>query len=46
VNQAEIGKFTEGAGQAKDDLVADLGEPEQIGQVFAGSQRYLYESVA
>ena len=28
------------------DAVADLGEPEQIGQVFAGFQRHLYEEVA
>ena len=28
------------------DAVADLGEPEQIGQIFAGFQRHLYESVA
>jgi hypothetical protein len=46
VNQAEIGKFTEGVGQAKDDPAADLGEPEQIGQVFTGFQRHLYESAA
>lgn len=26
------------------DAVADLGEPEQIGQVFSGFQKYLYES--
>jgi len=25
------------------DAVADLGEPEEIGQVFAGFQRFLYE---
>jgi type I restriction enzyme R subunit len=24
------------------DAVADLGQPEQIGQVFAGFQKYLY----
>jgi type I restriction enzyme R subunit len=28
------------------DAVADLGEPEQIGQVFAGFQKHLYEEVA
>jgi type I restriction enzyme R subunit len=28
------------------DAVADLGEPEQIGQVFTGFQRHLYEVVA
>lgn len=28
------------------DAVADLGEPEQIGQVFAGFQRHLYEELA
>jgi type I restriction enzyme R subunit len=28
------------------DAVADLGEPEQIGQVFTGFQRHLYEEVA
>ncbi|MBU3666826.1 MAG: DEAD/DEAH box helicase [Chthoniobacterales bacterium] len=28
------------------DAIADLGEPEQIGQVFAGFQRHLYEEVA
>jgi type I restriction enzyme R subunit len=28
------------------DAVADLGEPEQISQVFTGFQRHLYESVA
>ena len=26
------------------DAVADLGKPEQIGQLFAGFQRYLYEA--
>jgi type I restriction enzyme, R subunit len=26
------------------DAVADLGRPEQIGQLFSGFQRYLYES--
>ena len=25
------------------DAIADLGEPEEIGQVFSGFQRYLYE---
>ncbi len=28
------------------DAVADLGEPEKIGQVFTGFQRHLYEQVA
>ena len=28
------------------DAVADLGPPEQIGQVFAGFQKYLYAAVA
>ena len=28
------------------DAVADLGEPEQIGQIFAGFQKHLYEEVA
>ena len=28
------------------DAVADLGEPEQISQVFAGFQKHLYEEVA
>ncbi|HSU56154.1 MAG TPA: type I restriction-modification enzyme R subunit C-terminal domain-containing protein [Candidatus Dormibacteraeota bacterium] len=28
------------------DAVADLGQPEQIGQVFAGFQKYLYQSAA
>ncbi len=28
------------------DAVADLGQPEQIGQVFAGFQKYLYQPVA
>jgi type I restriction enzyme R subunit len=28
------------------DAVADLGKPEEIGKVFAGFQRYLYEQVA
>jgi len=28
------------------DAVADLGKPEEIGKVFAGFQRYLYERVA
>jgi type I restriction enzyme R subunit len=26
------------------DAVADLGKPEEIGQLFAGFQRYLYET--
>ena len=25
------------------DAVADLGKPEQIGQVFSGFQKYLYQ---
>lgn len=28
------------------DAVADLGKPEQIGQVFTGFQRYLYQKAA
>ena len=28
------------------DAVADLGRPEEIGRVFAGFQKYLYERVA
>jgi len=28
------------------DAVADLGRPEDIGQLFAGFQRYLYETSA
>ncbi|MCE9609729.1 MAG: DEAD/DEAH box helicase family protein [Chthoniobacter sp.] len=28
------------------DAVADLGKPEEIGEVFAGFQKYLYEQVA
>jgi len=28
------------------DAVADLGTPEEIGRVFAGFQRYLYEKAA
>jgi type I restriction enzyme, R subunit len=28
------------------DAVADLGRPEDIGKVFVGFQKYLYESVA
>ena len=28
------------------DAVADLGQPEEIGKVFAGFQRYLYQQVA
>ena len=26
------------------DAMADLGKPEEIGQVFAGFQRYLYQA--
>jgi len=26
--------------------VADLGEPDEIGRVFAGFQKYLYQEVA
>lgn len=28
------------------DAVADLGKPEEIDELFAGFQRYLYESPA
>jgi type I restriction enzyme, R subunit len=28
------------------DAVADLGEPEEIGKIFAGFQRYLYQPQA
>ena len=28
------------------DAVADLGKPEEIGKVFVGFQKYLYEKVA
>lgn len=28
------------------DAIADLGRPEEIGTVFAGFQRYLYQGVA
>ena len=28
------------------DAVADLGKPEEIGRVFAGFQKYLYQGVA
>jgi type I restriction enzyme R subunit len=28
------------------DAVADLGKPEDIGQLFSGFQRYLYEPAA
>jgi type I restriction enzyme R subunit len=28
------------------DAVADLGRPEEIGQLFSGFQRYLYEASA
>jgi type I restriction enzyme R subunit len=28
------------------DAVADLGRPEEIGKLFAGFQRYLYQRVA
>ncbi len=28
------------------DAVADLGKPEEIGKVFAGFQKYLYQNVA
>lgn len=34
------------AGRGEADAVADLGEPEQIGAVFSGFQKYLYEPVA
>jgi hypothetical protein len=38
-----------GAGEYHDaiaDAVADLGKPEDIGKVFAGFQKYLYEEAA
>jgi type I restriction enzyme R subunit len=28
------------------DAVADLGRPEEIGKVFSGFQKYLYQRVA
>lgn len=28
------------------DAVADLGDPEDIGRIFAGFQQYLYQEVA
>jgi type I restriction enzyme R subunit len=28
------------------DAVADLGKPEEIGKVFAGFQRFLYQKAA
>jgi type I restriction enzyme, R subunit len=28
------------------DAVADLGRPDEIGRVFSGFQKYLYEQVA
>jgi type I restriction enzyme R subunit len=28
------------------DALADLGKPEEIGSVFAGFQKYLYQQVA
>jgi type I restriction enzyme R subunit len=28
------------------DAVADLGQPEEIGQVFSGFQKYLYQQRA
>jgi len=28
------------------DAVADLGQPEEIGRVFTGFQRYLYQQQA
>ena len=28
------------------DAVADLGKPEEIGKVFAGFQKYLYQAAA
>jgi type I restriction enzyme R subunit len=28
------------------DAVADLGKPDEIGRVFSGFQRYLYDAVA
>ncbi len=33
-------------GRGVADAVADLGEPEQIGGVFSGFQKYLYEPSA
>ena len=33
-------------GNAISDAVADLGRPEEIGRVFAGFQKYLYEKQA
>ena len=27
------------------DALADLGKPDEIGKVFAGFQKYLYEAV-
>jgi len=32
-------------GDSLSDAIADLGEPEEIGQTFAGFQKYLYEAV-
>jgi type I restriction enzyme R subunit len=32
-------------GDSLADAIDDLGQPEEIGQTFAGFQRYLYESV-
>jgi len=31
-------------GDSLSDAIADLGDPEEIGQTFAGFQKYLYES--
>jgi type I restriction enzyme R subunit len=28
------------------DAIADLGKPEEIGKVFAGFQKFLYQGVA
>jgi type I restriction enzyme R subunit len=28
------------------DAIADLGKPEEIGKVFAGFQKYLYQDAA
>jgi len=28
------------------DAVADLGKPEEIGKVFSGFQKYLYDTAA
>jgi type I restriction enzyme R subunit len=28
------------------DAVADLGRPEEIGNIFSGFQKYLYQKVA